>query len=298
LDGDHITDYVYAGDLKGNVWRFDLTSSDPTQWAASATPLFTTAPSGQPGQPITSQLLVISNNLSPGTPRLMIEFGTGQRTQINNAGPESFASGSQYIYAVWDWNMAAWNAMSTMQYASLAGPFTLGPSNLLLQSFTINATTGVRDGSNSPVCWQGSTACVSGNTQFGWYVKLPGSQEQIIFNPVFFNGAFIVNSIVPANNVPTTCTNNQDTGFTYALSVANGGAFTNAFPNYTKNGVLIVDPHAAGIETGATGSVYVVQASHGKTNIVYQTVSGTPGAQQLNVPTNTKAKRLTWIERR
>jgi len=31
-DGDHITDYVYAGDLLGNVWRFDLTSSDPTQW--------------------------------------------------------------------------------------------------------------------------------------------------------------------------------------------------------------------------------------------------------------------------
>ena len=29
LDGDHIMDYVYAGDLKGNVWRFDLTSSDP-----------------------------------------------------------------------------------------------------------------------------------------------------------------------------------------------------------------------------------------------------------------------------
>src|SRR5262249_34638693 len=30
FDGDHITDYVYAGDLKGNVWRFDLTSTDET----------------------------------------------------------------------------------------------------------------------------------------------------------------------------------------------------------------------------------------------------------------------------
>ncbi len=29
MDGDHITDYVYAGDLLGNVWRFDLTSNNP-----------------------------------------------------------------------------------------------------------------------------------------------------------------------------------------------------------------------------------------------------------------------------
>ncbi len=29
LDRDFITDYVYAGDVKGNVWRFDLTNSDP-----------------------------------------------------------------------------------------------------------------------------------------------------------------------------------------------------------------------------------------------------------------------------
>ena len=35
LDGDHITDYVYAGDLLGNVWRFDLTGSSPSSWAAS-----------------------------------------------------------------------------------------------------------------------------------------------------------------------------------------------------------------------------------------------------------------------
>jgi type IV pilus assembly protein PilY1 len=295
LDGDHITDYVYAGDLQGNVWRFDLTNSDPTQWAASATPLFTTLS----GQPITSQLLVISNNLVAGAPRLMIEFGTGQRTQITNLAPEAFASGAQAIYAVWDWNMTAWNSLSASQYASLAGPFTLGPSNLLAQTFGINTTTGVREESSAlPVCWQGSTTCTSGNNKFGWSATLPGTQEQVIFNPVFFNGAFIVNSTVPANNIPTTCTNTQDTGFTYAVSVANGGVFTNAFPNYTKNGLLIVDPIAVGIETGATGSVYVVGTVENKTNIVYQTVSGTPGAQQINVPTNTKAKRLTWIERR
>ena len=36
LDGDHITDYIYAGDLNGNVWRFDLTSAVESNWAASS----------------------------------------------------------------------------------------------------------------------------------------------------------------------------------------------------------------------------------------------------------------------
>jgi type IV pilus assembly protein PilY1 len=310
LDGDHITDYVYAGDLMGNVWRFDLTNSDPTQWAASAAPLFSTPA----GQPITSQLLVIANSAAPGPSRLMIEFGTGQRTQITNAAPESFVSGTQAIYAVWDWNMTAWNSMGSAQYASLAAtnaatglssPFTIKVSStaptatLQQQTFTVStASTSVNDGTNLQVCWQGSTSCGSGNTQFGWYANLPGAQEQVIFNPVFFNGAFIVNSTLPANNIATTCTINQDTGFTYAVSVANGGVITNAFPNYTKNGLLITDPNAAGVQTNATGSVYVVGTSMGTTNIVYQTVSGIPGAQKINVPNNTKAKRLTWIERR
>ena len=46
------------------------------------------------------------------------------------------------------------------------------------------------------------------------------------------------------------------------------------------------------------GSPYIVTTVEGTTNLVYQTVSGNPGAQQANIPPNTSAKRLTWIERR
>ena len=48
LDLDHIVDYIYAGDLQGHVWRFDVTQQDPAKWAVSTnSPLFTT-PSGAP----------------------------------------------------------------------------------------------------------------------------------------------------------------------------------------------------------------------------------------------------------
>jgi type IV pilus assembly protein PilY1 len=316
LDGDHITDYVYAGDLKGNVWRFDLTSTSPGNWGVTnaggisvnattggggaARPLFTT----QSGQPITSQLLVVSSSISGGQ-RLLIEFGTGQRTQLTNLAPVSYVGGTQSLYGVWDWNLSNWNAMAPAAvYRSLAAastglstPYTLTNSNLTAQTLTPN-TNGTVDGTNVAICWQGSVACGTGNTQFGWYANLPSSREQIIFNPVFFQGAFLVNSTVPANNALASCSTDQDTGYTYALAVDNGGVFTNTFPTYTQNGVLVTDSHEAGVQTNATGSVYVVTTTERTANIVYQTISGTPGAKKINIPPNTKSKRLTWIERR
>jgi type IV pilus assembly protein PilY1 len=308
LDGDHITDYVYAGDLKGNVWRFDLHDSNPANWAAAASPLFTT-PSGQP---ITTQVLVVTSIVSGSAPRLLIEFGTGQRTQITNLNPATFAGGTQALYGIWDWNLSAWNALGSSQYASLAATSTA--TGILASSLTIPCTAssctrltqqtlspptsaGVVDGTSAVVCWQGSTVCTT-NASFGWYASLPSSSEQIIFNPVFFQGAILVNSTVPAANVLTSCTINTDAGYTYALSIANGGVFANAFPRYTNNGTLVSDSVEAGVQTNATGSVYVVTTAEGTSNIVYQTVSGTPGAQRVDIPSNTKAKRLTWIELR
>jgi|HubBroStandDraft_1064217.scaffolds.fasta_scaffold00019_19 type IV pilus assembly protein PilY1 len=334
LDGDHITDYVYAGDLKGNVWRFDLTSTNPANWAVSPAPgggvnpvpLFTTPT----GQPITTQLLAISSTATGSPQKLMIEFATGQRIQVTNAAPVSFASGTQAIYGVWDWNMSAWNAVSGTQYASLGAvgassaaiasatglisPFTISTSNLTAQTFTVNtsnsASAGIIEGTNVTVCWQGGTTCTSGNNKFGWYVNLVGGvttpaglQEQVIFNPVYFQGSILVDSTVPADNIPTSCSSNLDTGFTYALNVTNGGIFNNAFPTYAPTtgnfaNTLANDPLAAGVQTNATGSVYVVQTVEGKANIIYQTVTGSPSSQQINIPANTKSKRLTWIEKR
>ena len=74
--------------------------------------------------------------------------------------------------------------------------------------------------------------------------------------------------------------------------------FTNTFPTFSVQGVLVADSIEAGVMTNATGSVYVVMTGQGTLNFVYQTISGTPGTQEANIPSNTKAKRLTWIERR
>ena len=310
LDGDHITDYVYAGDLKGNVWRFDLTDTNPTNWVAGASPVFTT----QAGQPITTRIVVASGPTDVGgPPRLMLGFGTGQKTPITNLNPTTYSSGGQDLYGVWDWNMSGWNAKSSASYASLdataaatglSSPgFTAHRANLTQQVVTIDATTKDRDiQTNAAICFQGSTACTTGT--FGWYLDLPGNtsqgSEQIVFNPQLLGSAFVVNSTVPADNVPTSCTVNTDTGFTYAVSMITGAALNNFFPQYhdsefpsgsTTGGI-------AGIETDATGTSFPVTTATGATWLVYQTVLNAHQTTQVNLPTNTKAKRLTWIELR
>ena len=103
LDGDHITDYVYAGDLQGNVWRFDITDPSETNWVVTPGPMFSTG-----GQPITTQLVVAAGSPSPGTQRqVMVLFGTGQKTGITNTSAATYAGGTQALYGVWDWNLSA-----------------------------------------------------------------------------------------------------------------------------------------------------------------------------------------------
>jgi type IV pilus assembly protein PilY1 len=319
LDGDHITDYVYAGDLNGNVWRFDLTSNDPANWGLSRCldyptcntvttgPLFSTG-----GQPITSQLIVASGPSAMGPSQIVVAFGTGQKTLFTNANPTTYVSGTQDLYGFWDWNMASWNAKGSAQYASLvlsqlpgtlASPYAITKTNLQQQTFSVNMTAGITYGdrdiaANQTVCWQGTNACASGNDQFGWYADLPGSSEQIVFNPELLSGAFLVNSTVPPNNSVLSCKTTTETGYTYAVDVMSGGAFTNFFPNYN-------DTTAAGVNTNATGTSFPVQTGNGQFWLVYQTYApGTPGFTPpppplpVDPPPNTTGHRLTWIQLR
>jgi Tfp pilus tip-associated adhesin PilY1 len=47
---------------------------------------------------------------------VLVEFGTGQRTQLTNMAPVTWASGTQSLYGVWDWNLTqlerAWHRPS------------------------------------------------------------------------------------------------------------------------------------------------------------------------------------------
>lgn len=76
-DGDGDVDFVYAGDMHGHVWKFDLTHSNNTQWdvALGGEPLFTATDSAGKAQPITGAVAVA---LDPTTYRRWVLAGTGR----------------------------------------------------------------------------------------------------------------------------------------------------------------------------------------------------------------------------
>jgi len=82
-DGDGDIDWIYAGDLKGNVWKFDVrgAESDHSTWAVglSGLPLFVAKNSANQLQPITAQINVAVNTSlgDPNSGKRFVFFGTG-----------------------------------------------------------------------------------------------------------------------------------------------------------------------------------------------------------------------------
>lgn len=333
MDQDHVVDYVYAGDVNGNVWRFDLTSSSESSWTVSG-PIFTT-PSGQP---ITSD--VFPAFVSPpagGAPQLMLLFGTGQKFPVTASSPATYTSGQQSFYGIWDWNMSGWNAKNSTQFASIASGSSaaptgaLGQSNLQLQTVTYDSSTKLPS-IETPyvVCWAGTTTCnantllgsatsttcttpVSGlcssttsNSQFGWYINFPGStssygttaNEQDIYNPILVSTAIQFNSILPAANSPLQCNPDQDGGYSYALNVAYGTPVPNFFINNGNTATIALDTNATGTSSEVTT---VTKDGTNKTNyyLIYQSTAGGAGTPiHVQPANNVSGYRQTWIQLR
>lgn len=118
LDGDGRTDVVYAGDNRGNMWKFDLTSAAPGDWkvAFGGSPLFTAQGPAALGnasrtkiQPISTAPTVRANDRSVKTGSgptektsrvggMMVAFGTGRNVDV--ADPSNVDV--QSLYSVLD----------------------------------------------------------------------------------------------------------------------------------------------------------------------------------------------------
>lgn len=100
-NGDKTIDYVYAGDLNGNVWKFDLSSVNYADWdvAYSGSPLFV-AQHGAAKQPITVQPALM---LDPSVGGYWVYFGTGRFFGTNDDEVLSIPNEPmQSIYGIWD----------------------------------------------------------------------------------------------------------------------------------------------------------------------------------------------------
>jgi len=97
VDNNNTVDYVYAGDIKGNLWKFDLSADDYNLWdvayssGGTPMPLFKT-----PGQPITTKPSVMYHCEKHG---YLVAFGTGRYLGLEDLSDTS----DQAIYGIWDY---------------------------------------------------------------------------------------------------------------------------------------------------------------------------------------------------
>lgn len=310
IDLDHFVDYIYAGDVLGNVWRFDVTDTDPTKWGVSAnSPLFSTPA----GQPITTRITVgavhtitttqnlAGITLSSQPIRMIINFGTGQKIPQTVTSPAQYASGTQYIYGLWDWDMVNWNKLSAGQQAvALSAPQTISTSNLVLQTITTTAGTGstpaYRTISKNAVCWKGGSGC-SPATSMGWYMQLPATGEQIIYDPILSpDGELVINTFIPASSTPLSCKAADNAGFSMGMMPDSGAG--SPTPYFYLNSNLSAD----GVQLNGVGIPALLSsgqtADQNSEYFITQTTSGAAPPTKVNRHVIVTGTRLNWLQRR
>ena len=98
FNNDQSGDYIYAGDTKGDMWKFDLTNFDPdsTDPSNTAGVVVTKLYDGSPDQPITTAP-EIGEHPNGG---YMVYFATGNATSLADAADTNYPA--QAVYGVWD----------------------------------------------------------------------------------------------------------------------------------------------------------------------------------------------------
>lgn len=196
VDADFIVDYIYAGDLKGNLWKFDLTSTTPTNWKSSASVLFQAQQNATGDQPITAPPVVTQHpwGLNYG---VMVYFGTGKYLENNdNSGNGQV---TQTFYGIWDKLDG-----STVNKTKLLGQTI---NSEISQNFDTNGdgvddtTIPLRYISDNPIEWASGS-----NQHLGWYINLivqgAGSNngERQITRPLIRNGNVVFTTLIPSQS--------------------------------------------------------------------------------------------------
>jgi type IV pilus assembly protein PilY1 len=235
IDGDWITDYIYAGDLKGNIWKFDIRGTTPTNWDQSKTLFFTASKSIPGDQPITAPLIVGPHptGLSHG---VMVYFGTGK--YLEPADNTTISQTTQTMYGLWD------KLDGTLPIKS-----KLLKQNILietLQSFDTNGdgtndtSYSLRQVSNNSINWNVPFKTGDPEQNLGWYldlVVLGGNNkgERQITKPILRNKNIIFTTLMPSQS---TC-DFGGTSWLMELKADNGGQPT--FSPFDLNGDNIFD---------------------------------------------------------
>ena len=194
--------YAYAGDMQGNIWKFDMRNASPASW--TATRLFNASKGGN-AQPITGGLAVATD---PVTNKRWVFFGTGRFMTTGDVDDRSV--GAQSIYGVMD---------EGTNYAR---------ADLTQRTIAVTAATA----NGYPVrAFEAKSALPTSSK--GWYVDLPGAGERVVQDAQLASNFLITASMIPEGDA---C-EGSGTGYINALDAFTGTSAGNSFFDLNKDGI-------------------------------------------------------------
>ncbi|MCF5649921.1 pilus assembly protein [Pseudomonas syringae] len=194
VNAQNVVQAAYAGDLKGRLWKFDMSGATAASWkvAFGGAPLFT-APRGA-NQPITVQPFVLDHPLNGK----IVYFGTGKFIEV----ADKQTTALQDFYAIWDADSGAGSTVEAN-----------------LQAQAVNGSVI----SNGTTYFTSTTNDVDWSVKKGWYMPLsavaPYLGERIIYPAQTSRGRIIFSTASVNSADPCESTG---TGRVFELNAATG----------------------------------------------------------------------------
>lgn len=275
-DRDGKVDYVYAGDLKGNLWKFDLTGNTPGSWrvAMSGQPLFRARDSSGAAQAITGGLALGTEAFGN---RVWVFFGTGRYIHTNDIATTT----TQTIYGVVDGNSTVARNQLTNRNFVLSG---IGPNGRAIRALQSHAPLPT-----------GSS---------GWMIDLgsPFPGERVIERGFLTGRVLVMPSVAPiAGNACDSSGRgfltalDAFTGTTVAVNGVNHPYFDVGADRNQENDYLGTGANKIPVSSIETSIGMVTRPVLVGDQIVYGGSSGGKETEKVRLPPGT-AKRLSWRE--
>ncbi len=268
VNSQNVVQAAYAGDLKGRLWKFDMSGAAASSWkvAFNGSPLFT-APQGA-SQSITVQPLLLDHPLNGK----IVYFGTGKFSETT----DKQTSALQDFYAIWDGDNGSGNIVEANLQPQAINGTVVGSGN------TYYTTT------SNDVDW---------GTKKGWYLPLattaPYVGERIIYPAQTSRGRIIFTTAAVNSTDPCESTG---TGRLFELNAATGSMLNYQVLDTNNDGDinssdLIVS--GLGIGTGIPVVASIVAGTNGTNDNKYviDSSGGTPNKilEKAAAPTSSNA---------
>jgi len=213
---------AYAGDLYGNLWKFDLSSSKRADWgvAFGGNPLFKATNGKSEPEPITAAPSVTRHPLGG----LMVLAGSGKLFEKEDADSQS----ERTLYGVWD--------KVVVGASSGKADDRVANNDLLVTQAITSLNIGGTSGSYFAISSNGVDYGAGDDAKKrGWKIRMGIAKGQrLIYAPKLHSGRVIFDTMVPGGTA-TGCTASVPSGYIFVLDPFTGAPGRDG-PTFDTNG--------------------------------------------------------------